>query len=48
VLYETRPDLSGAPLAPMHPIIIPARDGEVDPENGTRGIIGRRTPFPSW
>ena len=27
VLYETRPELAGAPLAPMHPVTIPARDG---------------------
>ncbi len=26
-LYETRPDLHGAPLASMHPVTIPARDG---------------------
>ncbi len=26
-LYETRPELAGAPLAPMHPVTIPARDG---------------------
>lgn len=27
ILYETRPELAGAPLARMHPVTIPARDG---------------------
>ncbi|HTB42599.1 MAG TPA: S9 family peptidase [Acetobacteraceae bacterium] len=27
LLYETRPELSGAPLSRMHPVTIPARDG---------------------
>jgi dipeptidyl aminopeptidase/acylaminoacyl peptidase len=27
LLYEMRPELSGAPLSPMHPVTIPARDG---------------------
>jgi dipeptidyl aminopeptidase/acylaminoacyl peptidase len=27
MLYESRPELSGALLAPMHPVSIPARDG---------------------
>lgn len=27
VLYESRPELAGAPLASMHPVTIPARDG---------------------
>jgi dipeptidyl aminopeptidase/acylaminoacyl peptidase len=27
-MFETRPELAGTPLQPMHPVIIPARDGK--------------------